>query len=111
MNWIVFGLLCGMAVLLNVWIRKAKKCESELAAGIVRLLRVGFCALVAQALFVVSTKEALAYLSLGCYYACIDWLVIVLLLYVEEYTGAFHSKKPIRIFLKRWRAWIPSCCW
>lgn len=100
MNWIVFGLLCGMAVLLNVWIRKAKKCESELAAGIVRLLRVGFCALVAQALFVVSTKEVLAYLSLGCYYACIDWLVIVLLLYVEDYTGAFHSRKSIRIFFE-----------
>lgn len=100
MNWIVFGLLCGMAVLLNVWIGKAKKCESELARGIVRLLCVGFYALVAQALFVVSTKELPAYFWLGCYYACIDWLVIVLLLYVEDYTDVFHSRRAVRIFFE-----------
>ena len=110
MKWIIFLVLCCMAGLLIAWIYNAKKHEGSLAKVIVRLLSIAVFTLAAECVFIISEKVTVAEIAMGCYYASIDWLVLVMLQYVEVYTGHSGRKTGCGICVWYLRRQIPLRC-
>ena len=85
--------LCCMVVLLSVWIKRARKSEGELKKPIVHLLWLAIFTVIAQGVFFICDSNITATVAIGFYYAGIDWLLIVMLSYVEAYTRIFRGSR------------------
>ena len=82
-----------MVVLLSVWIKRARKSEGELKKPIVHLLWLAIFTVIAQGVFFICDSNITATVAIGFYYAGIDWLLIVMLSYVEAYTRIFRGSR------------------
>lgn len=89
----LFAALCCMVVLLLIWINKVRKSEGELKKPILHLLWLSVFTVVIKGIFLICENKITATVAIGCYYASIDWLLIVLLSYEEAYTGIFRGSK------------------
>ena len=92
----LFAALCCMVVLLLIWINKVRKSEAELKKPILHLLWLAVFMVIIKGIFLICENRIMATLAIGCYYAGIDWLLIVLFSYQEAYTQIFRGNKVFR---------------
>ncbi len=92
-------ILAAMLLLIIYNIYKAKKCHSEMAKVIARLLSVALITVVAQICFIVTGNKTFALVIQGLYYASIDWLLIALIHYIQLYTEVFNENKVVRFIV------------
>lgn len=87
-------LLCAIKVK-----KQVNKHKTELAETIYKLLMIALICITANSIYKITANETVALFTHGLFFAMIDWLLLWMLLYVEQYTKTFqHSGWVKKIF-------------
>ena len=82
-----------MMLLTCISIYRTGEIEGRLAKTVTSFLRMMLLLLGVNAFLVISTSYFLSTVALNAYYACIDWTLICLLHFMEEYTQTFRENQ------------------
>lgn len=82
-----------MMLMTCISIYRTGEMEGRLAKTVTSFLRMILVLLAVNAFLVVSTNYFLSNVALNAYYACIDWTLICLLHFMEEYTQTFRENQ------------------
>ncbi|MCD7825948.1 MAG: EAL domain-containing protein [Clostridiaceae bacterium] len=93
---VFFGLSCGLAFLLFVGIFWLRRFKNEIRLYIQLLFGVALITAMWNAFAVTVNAAWLSALFFGIYLASTDWLVVVLLTFVQKYTESFEENRVIK---------------
>ena len=94
---IIFGIVfLTMIVLMCVSIYQTKKMEGRLAQKVNSFLVMSLITLAVNAVSFISTNYYVSLVAVNVYLACIDWTLLRMLQYVEEYTGTFKLNRFVK---------------
>lgn len=88
-----------MIVLMCLCIYQTQKIENRLARVIALFLRMALVTLTVNAVSVISTSYFVSVVAVNAYSACVDWTLICMLGFAEEYTQIFKGNRIAKIII------------
>lgn len=96
MKLILGAVFLFMIVLMCICVYQAGKAEGRLAKTVSSFLLMVLLLITVNAVSVISTSYYVSSIALSAYYACVDWSLICMLHFIEEYTQVFNGRQPVR---------------